>query len=144
VLSFAGGLARSGKVARAGSRIYFAGVANDEERLRLVLMRFDEDGRPDPTFGRHGRVSAALDKPARPEAIYPTPGSVLISLSRGARPLLSFDRNDHPRRLAIGARPAFATNVRTLRVGHRLMIGWNTFSRAERRSVYHLASRRFR
>jgi uncharacterized delta-60 repeat protein len=143
-LSSAGGLAKSAKVARVGSRIYLAGISNNEERLRLVLMRFDEDGHPDPTFSRHGRVSAALDKPARQEAIYPTRGGVLITLSNGARPLLSFDRNDHLRRLAIGAHPAFVTNVKTLRVGRRLIVGWNTFSRAERRLVYHLASRRLR
>jgi uncharacterized delta-60 repeat protein len=143
-LSFADGLAKSGKVTRAGSRIYFAGFSNNEERLRLVLMRFDEDGRPDPTFGRHGRLSAALDKPAWPEAIFPTRAGVLVSLSRGARPLLSFDRDDHVRRLAVGARPSFATNLKTVRAGRRLLVGWNTYSQAERRLVYHLASRPLR
>lgn len=142
-LSRADGIARSATLTRLGSRIYLAGASIDEG-LRLTLMRFDEGGRPDPTFGRHGRLTTALDDSTRPEGIFPTRAGLLVTLSRGTRPLLSFDRNHLLRRLPLGARPSFVTNVKTLRDGPRLLVGWNTYSQAEHRLVYHLASRPLR
>jgi len=143
-LARAGGLAKSATLRRAGSRIYLAGVANQQERLRLTLLRFDADGRPDRSFGHRGRLTAALHRAARPQAIVPSRNGVLVALNKGARPLLSFGRDGGVRRLPVGGRAAFVENVRALRVGDRLLLGWNSFSQAEHRQVYHLGSRPLR
>lgn len=137
-LPFAGGLAKWAKVSLAGSRIYLAGLAGQAERLRLTLMRFDANGRPDPGFGRHGRLTTALARPATAQAIVPSRRGVLVALNTGYKPLVWFARGGGVRQQAVG--PGFADNVRVLRLGKRLLLGWNVYSRTERRQVYHLAS----
>jgi uncharacterized delta-60 repeat protein len=141
-LASAGGVATSVTLRRVGSRIYLAGIASNGDRLRVVLLRFGEDGRLDPTFGRHGRRTAAIAKSAQPKAIVPSHGGVLVVLSRGARPLLSFGRDGRVRRHWVGSRPRFVADVRATRSGGRLVLGWNAFSGAIRRDVYYLARSR--
>jgi uncharacterized delta-60 repeat protein len=143
-LPFAGGFAKWAKVRLAGSRIYLAGLANQDEQLRLALMRFDANGHPDHGFGRRGRLTTSLARPARAEAIVPARTGILIVLNKGPRPLLSFGRAGAVRRLPVGDGLGFPDNVRALPVGNRLLLGWNIYSRAERRQVYHLASRPLR
>ncbi|HEX5374907.1 MAG TPA: delta-60 repeat domain-containing protein [Solirubrobacterales bacterium] len=137
----AGGVAKSVTLSRAGSRIYLAGVARDGDRLRVVLLRFDKDGRLDPTFGRHGRRTASISKSAQPKAIVPSRSGVLVVLGRGARPLLSFGRDGRVRRRWVGSRPQVVADVRAALAGGRLVLGWNAFSRALGREAYYLASR---
>jgi uncharacterized delta-60 repeat protein len=136
--SSAGGVARSLALSRVGSRIYLAGVARSGDRFRVVLLRFGENGRLDPTFGRHGRRGVSISKSAQPKAIVPSRSGVL---SRGVRPLLYFGRDGRMRRDWIGSRPRAVENVRATTSGGRLLLGWNAFSRTIRRNVYYLASR---
>jgi uncharacterized delta-60 repeat protein len=141
----AGGIAKSLTLGRVGSRIYLAGVAHNGDRFRVVLLRFDEDGRLDSTFGRHGRRTISISKSAQPKAIVPSRSGVLVVLSRGARPLLSFSRGGkRVRRHWVGSRPQAVENVRATASGGQLVLGWNAFSRAIRRNVYYLSSRSLR
>ena len=137
----AGGVATSVALRRVGSRIYLAGVVPSGDRFRVVLLRFGEDGRLDPSFGRDGRRTASISKSAQPKAIMPSRSGVLVVLSRGARPLLSFGRGGSVRRRWVGSRPQFVDDVRATTSGGRLLLGWNAFSRAIRRDVYYLARR---
>lgn len=140
-LTKVGGGARSVTISRAGSRLYLAGAVHHDERPRVVLMRFREDGRLDRGFGRHGRLTATISKPARPKAIVPSRHGVLVVLSGGVRPLLSFDRDGEVRRRSPVGHPQVVDNVRATVVGGHLALGWNEFSRAVGRDVYHLARR---
>jgi len=126
----AGGVAKSLTLSRAGSRIYLAGVANSEGHLHVVLMRFDGDGRLDPTFGHRGRLTAPISKPAQPKAIVPTSGGVLVVLSGGPRPLLSFCRDGKVRRHWVGSHSQFVSNVRAIVSRGRLVLGLNGYSYA--------------
>lgn len=132
---------RSVALARAGSRIYFAGVVRDGEKARVVLLRFRANGQLDPTFGRGGRRIASIPEPAEPKAIVPSRRGVLVVLSRGPRPLLLFGRGGKLLRQPVGHRSRSVTNVRATVSGGRLILGWNAFSQAMRRDVYHLATR---
>jgi uncharacterized delta-60 repeat protein len=135
----AGGTPQTVKLTRVGSRIYLAGVARDGDRERVVLLRFDADGRPDPTFGRHGRRTATISKSAKPTAILPTRSGTLVVLSRGPRPLLQFGRDGGVGRHWVGKRPKFVSDVRaTVSAGH-LVLGWNAFSHANRRDTFYLS-----
>lgn len=140
-LSSAGGVAKSLTLSRVGSRIYLAGVARNGDRLRVVLLRFGEDGRLDPTFDRHGRRIVSISKSAQPKAIAPSRSGVLVVLGRGARPLLLFGRDGRVRRYWVGRRAQAAEDVRATIFGGRLLLGWNAFSRTIRRNVYYLSSR---
>jgi uncharacterized delta-60 repeat protein len=140
-LARAGGVAKSVLVRRVGSRIYLAGVALEGNRYRVVLLRFGADGRPDPSFGRHGRLTAFIAKAAQPKAIVPTRGGVLVVLSRGPKPLLQFGRDGGVRRRPVGQRPQFVGDVRATVSDGQLILGWNAFSRAIRRDVYYLGRR---
>jgi uncharacterized delta-60 repeat protein len=138
LLPHSGGTAESLMLRRVGSSIYLAGVAREGDRLRVVLLRFGKDGRPDLSFGRHGRRTATIAKAAQPKAIVPMRKGVLVVLSRGPRPLLMFGRNGGVRRHSVGARPKFVTDVRaTVSDGH-LILGWNAFSYAIRRDAFYL------
>jgi uncharacterized delta-60 repeat protein len=134
----AGRVPQSVKVRRAGSHVYLAGVARDGDRLRVALLRYRADGRPDPAFGRHGRRTATISKSARPTAIVPTRRGTLVVLSRGPRPLLLFGRDGRVKRGWVGKRPRFVTDVRATVSGGRLFLGWNAFSPADRRDTFHL------
>ncbi len=142
--SNAGGGVQSMTLNRVGSRLYLAGVVHNRDRYRLVLLRFDEDGQPDLTFGRRGRRTIPISRPARPTAIAPLRSGTLVVLTKGPRPLLLLRHDGKVRRLSVGGRPRFAENVRATISGGRLLLGWNVFSRALRRSVYHLNSRPLR
>jgi uncharacterized delta-60 repeat protein len=135
----AGGIAKSVTVRRAGAHVYLAGVARDGDRMWVVLMRYRADGRPDPTFGRHGRRTATISKPAQPTAIVPTRRGTLVVLSRGPRPLLLFGRDGRMERRWIGKRPKFVTDVRATVSGGRLFLGWNAYSYANRRDASYLS-----
>ena len=139
-LPSAGGFAKSLTLGRAGSRIYLAGVVRNGDRYRVVLLRFDKDGRLDTSFSRHGRRTASISASARPEAIVPSRRGVLVVLSKGPRPLLLFGRDGEVRRQRVGGAQA-VDDVRATLSGGRLVLGWNAFSRAMRRDVYYLASR---
>ncbi len=140
-LASADGAAKSLALRRVGSRIYLAGVASNGDRFRVVLLRFGEDGRLDPTFGRHGRRTAMISKSAQPKAIVPSRNGVLVVLSKGAKPLLWFGRDGRVRRRWVGGHARAVDDVRATLSGGRLILGWNAFSRAMRRDVYYLASR---
>jgi uncharacterized delta-60 repeat protein len=135
-----GGIARSAWVSRVGSRIYLAGVVRNGERFRLVLLRLTANGRLDPAFGRGGRRIAAISEAAEPKAIMPSRGGVLVVLSRGPKPLILFGDGEVQQR-ALGGRGQFVSNVRATAFGGQLVLGWNGYSRAIRRSVYHLGRR---
>lgn len=135
------GIARSVALSRAGSRIYLAGVVRNDQRLRVVLLRLNANGRLDPTFGRNGRRIASIPEAAEPKAIVPSRSGVLVVLNRGPRPLLLFGRGGKVRHQSVGARPQFVGNVRATVSRGGLILGWNEFSRAIRRDVYYLASR---
>jgi len=128
-------------LSRVGSRIYLAGVVSNGDRLRVVLLRFGDDGRLDTSFGREGRRSAVVSEPAQPKAIVPSRSGVLVVLSKGARPLLSFSPDGRVRRHSLGGRALAVDNVRATASAGRLVLGWNAFSRAMRREVYYLATR---
>ncbi len=49
-------------------RVLAAGSAPGARRDRLALLRFDERGRPDPTFGRRGEVLRSFGNGRRPAA----------------------------------------------------------------------------
>ncbi len=137
----AGGAAKSLALSRAGSHIYLAGVAGDEERLHVVLMRFDDDGRLDRTFGNQGRLIASISNPAQPKAIVPTGGGALVVLNGGPRPLLFFARDGKVRRQPVAQHQQFVGNVRATVSRGQLILGWNAFSSAIRRNSYYLARR---
>jgi uncharacterized delta-60 repeat protein len=141
VLRNGGGTVRSVASRRAGSRLYLAAVVQDGERYRVALLRFKANGRPDPTFGRAGRRTTSIPEAAEPKAILPSPGGVLVVLSKGPRPLLSFGRKGKVRRQPVPRPQQYVSNVRATVSQGRLILGWNAFSRAIRRDVYHLASR---
>jgi uncharacterized delta-60 repeat protein len=137
----AGGVAKSLMLSRVGSRIYLAGVALHGDRYRVALLSFGANGRPDPTFGRHGRLTAGIAKSAEPKAIVPTRRGVLVVLSRGPKPLLLFGRDGRVRRQWVGRHPQFVGDVRATVSDGQLILGWNAFSKAMRRDVYYLGRR---
>jgi uncharacterized delta-60 repeat protein len=136
-LASAGGGAKSLTLSRAGSHVYLAGVAGSEEHLHLVLMRFGDDGRLDPAFGRHGRFTAPISKPAQPKAIVPTRNGVLVVLGGGPRPLITFDRDGRVRRDWPGPHPRFVSDVRAAVSRGELFLGWNGYSYATGSTVFH-------
>jgi uncharacterized delta-60 repeat protein len=136
-----GGAPLSVKVSRAGSQVYLAGVARDGDRVRLVLLRYRPDGRPDPSFGRYGRRTTTISKSARPTAIVPTRSGTLVVLRRGPRPLLLFGRDGGVKRRWVGKRPKLATDVRATVTGGRLFLGWNAPSDANPRDAFYLGRR---
>jgi uncharacterized delta-60 repeat protein len=142
--SNAGGAVESVRLDHTGSHLYLAGVVRNGDRLRVVLLRFGEDGRPDLAFGDRGRRTIAISKPAKPTAIVPVRNGTLVILNKGFRPLLLFRRDGKVRRLPVGSRARFVENVRATVSGGRLILGWNGFSHAIGRAVYHLASRPLR
>jgi uncharacterized delta-60 repeat protein len=135
-----GGTPLSVKVSRVGPHVYLAGVARDGDRVRVVLLRYRADGRPDPSFARHGRRTATISKSAQPTAIVPTRSGTLVVLSRGPRPLLLFGRHGGVERRWVGKRPKLAYDVRATVSGGRLFLGWNASS-ANRRDVFYLGRR---
>jgi uncharacterized delta-60 repeat protein len=129
-------------LARVGSHIYLAGTVGEErDHRRLVLMRFESDGRLDQSFGRRGSLDAPLTSGDHPTKILPTRDGVLVVLSGGPRPLLTFAGNGKVRRRPIGAHPRFVGDVRATASRGRLTLGWTTYSRAAKATIYHLARR---
>jgi uncharacterized delta-60 repeat protein len=127
---------------RVGSHIYLAGIVGEErDKVRVVLMRFDSDGRLDQSFGRRGSLVAPLTFAAHPTKILPTRNGVLVVLSGGPRPLLTFARDGKVRRRPIGPHPQFVGDVRATVSRDRLILGWTTYSRAAKAVIYHLARR---
>jgi uncharacterized delta-60 repeat protein len=135
------GAARSLALARRGSHIYLAGTVGESEHQRLVLMRFRSDGRLDRSFGHRGSLSASLNSGGRPMKILPSRAGVLVVLSGGRRPLLTFGRDGKVRSEPVGTRSQFVSDVRATVSGHRLLVGWTTYSHAEKALIYHLTSR---
>jgi uncharacterized delta-60 repeat protein len=129
-------------LARVGSHIYLAGTVGEERNnQRLILMRFESDGRLDRSFGRRGRLVAPLTSGGHPTRILPTRDGVLVVLSGGPRPLLTFARDGKVRRRPVGAHPQFVGDVRAAVSRGRLILGWTTFSRAAKAQIFHLAKR---
>jgi uncharacterized delta-60 repeat protein len=125
----AGGIAKSVTLSRFGSHLYLAGVAAKQVRHpHVVLMRFNDNGRLDSSFGDHGRFTAPISKPAQPKAIVRTGDGVLVVLNGGPKPLLSFGRDGKVRRDWISPQPQFVENVRATASRGRLVLGWNAFS----------------
>lgn len=129
-------------LARIGSHVYLAGtVGEDLDRRRLILMRFERDGRLDRSFGRRGHLAALLPSGDHPTKILPTRNGVLVVLSGGPQPLLTFTRDGKVRRRPVGAQPQFVGNVRATVSRGRLILGWTTYSGEEKAVIYHLARR---
>jgi uncharacterized delta-60 repeat protein len=129
-------------LARVGSHIYLAGTVGEEhDRRRLILMRFESDGRLDRSFGRRGSLLAPLTSGYPPTKILPTRDGVLVVLGGGPRPLLTFARDGKVRRRPIGAHPQFVRNLRATVSRGRLILGWTTSSHAAKAVIYHLARR---
>ncbi|HEY6730774.1 MAG TPA: delta-60 repeat domain-containing protein [Solirubrobacterales bacterium] len=140
-LTSAGGTTRSVALVRRGSHIYLAGVVGDDRRRRVVLLRFNENGRLDPSFGRNGRRTATISEPAEPKAIVPSRTGVFVVLSRGPKPLLLFRRGGKVRPQSLAPHQQFLSNARATVSRGSLILGWNAFSPAIRRDVYYLARR---
>ena len=107
--------------------------------MRVVLLRYRADGRPDPAFGRHGRRVATISRSVQPTAIVPTRSGTLVVLSRGPRPLLLFRQDGGVKRGWVGKRPRLVTDVRATVSGGRLFLSWNAFSPANRRDASYLS-----
>ena len=137
----AGGTVQSVALRRIGPYIYLAGAVDDEERHRVVLVRFDKKGHLDRTFGRRGRHTVTLSRPFQPKAILPTGKGVLVVLNQGPKPLLYFSPNGQARRRPVGPRAQYVDNLRATITHGQLVLGWNQFSRAIKRNVYYLAKR---
>jgi len=128
---------------RVGSHIYLAGTVGEErDDERVILMRFDGDGRLDRSFGRRGSLLAPrINFSAHPTKILPTRDGILVVLSGGPRPLLTFTRGGRVRRQPVGARPQRVADVRATVSGGQLILGWSVYSRAAKSEIYHLAAR---
>jgi uncharacterized delta-60 repeat protein len=135
----ADGLAKSATLSRIGSHIYLAGTVNDRGRLRVVLMRFDADGRLDTKFGDRGRFTTPIPRPAPPNAIVPTRRGVVVVLDKGATPLLFFGHDGTVRPRAVPGHSGYATDLRATVSRGQLVLGWNAYSSATRSEVPHLA-----
>jgi uncharacterized delta-60 repeat protein len=129
-------------LARLGSHIYLAGTVGEErEDERLILMRFGSDGRLDRGFGRAGRLLGPLTSGIHPTKTLPTPHGILVVLNGGSRPLVSFARDGRVRRRAIDAQSQTVDDVRATVSGDQVILGWTTYSPAEKALIYHLARR---
>jgi uncharacterized delta-60 repeat protein len=136
------GATHSLALARLGSHVYLAGTVGEErDDQRLVLMRFGSDGRRDRSFGQRGSLFGPLTSGSHPTKILTTPHGILVVLSGGLRPLVSFARDGRVRRRAIDAQPQSVSDVRATVSGDRLILGWTTYSLAEKALIYHLARR---
>jgi uncharacterized delta-60 repeat protein len=112
---------------RDGSHVYLAGcVEGSEERNRIVLMRFDRDGRLDTGFGHGGRLTAPYSRAAAPRLIVPGPTGVLVVLDIGPRPMLTFSPGGKVRRRSPGGKPQFAREIRGIAFGGRLILAWSS------------------
>jgi uncharacterized delta-60 repeat protein len=111
---------------RDGSHIYLAGCVKDgEARNRIVLMRFDRDGRLDTGFGHEGRLTAPYSRPAEPTVIVPGRNGVLVIVDIGPRPMLTFSPGGEVRRQSPGAKLQFVRRVRGTVFGGRLFLAWS-------------------
>ncbi|HEU4463275.1 MAG TPA: hypothetical protein VFR75_11850, partial [Solirubrobacterales bacterium] len=137
----AGGTVQSIALRRVGAHIYLAAAVDDEERERVVLVRFRKDGRLDRSFGSRGRRTVSLSRSGQPKAILPTPNGVLVVLNEGPKPLLFLSRNGQLHRRPVASRPQHVENVRATITGGQLVLGWNKFSREIQRHVHYLAKR---
>lgn len=124
-----------------GPHIYLAGIVRrGEERPRIMLLRFNHDGRLDPSFGRGG---LRLGPPPRSRiltAILPSPAGIVVALDSGPRPLLLFGRN-HVRRLGKITEEPSVERIHAQGLGQRLVLGWATYPNGGRDWDYHLGSR---
>ncbi|MET0557530.1 MAG: hypothetical protein ABW065_02495 [Solirubrobacterales bacterium] len=128
-------------LARIGSHIYLAGTVGEErDRQRLVLLRFESDGRLDRSFGRRGVLGAPLTLGGHPTKILPTPDGMLVVLSRGLRPLVTFGHDGEIRRRPVSDEPGIVDKVRATASRGRLILGWTTYSQDEKSEIYHLAT----
>jgi uncharacterized delta-60 repeat protein len=138
------GITRGVALRRHGSHIYLAGVVGKGGRFRVVLLRFNENGRLDPAFGRDGRRAAPIKQAAEPTAVVPMRNGVYVTLEEGPRPLLFFGRGGKVRRQ--GASP-FAghlwglDNVRATASRGRLVLGWKAYADTTLPAAYYLARR---
>jgi uncharacterized delta-60 repeat protein len=141
---FAGGDAKSLTVARVGSQIYLAGVVRrGEKRPRVVLLRFDRNGRLDRSFGRAGRRTGPYPRGAAPVAIAASRRGVFVVLDSGPRPLIWFGGDGKVRRQRVGGPRQSIGDVSAAVSGGRLGLTWATFSGATR-SVDYISSRPLR
>jgi uncharacterized delta-60 repeat protein len=136
-----GGTAKATTLRRIGSHIYLAGTVHDESGVRVVLMRFDADGRLDTGFGDDGLVSVLEPRSVVTEALLPTPRGVLVVVNQGAAPLLYFDRDGTVRPRPVPGHTGYTTNLRATASRGRLVLAWNSFSRSTRTYLPHLAVR---
>ena len=112
---------------RDGSHVYLAGCIEDSEgRNRIVLMRFDRDGRLDTGFGHEGRLTAPYSRPAEPRVIVPGRKGVLVIVDIGPRPMLTFSPGGKVRRRSPGAKPQFVREIRGIPFGGRLILAWSS------------------
>jgi uncharacterized delta-60 repeat protein len=129
-------------LAHVGSHIYLAGTIGEErDRQRLVLLRFEGDGRLDWSFGHRGILWAPLSLGGHPTKILPTRAGILVVLSRGLRPLLTFGREGEIRRRPVAHEPGIVSDVRAAAYHGRLILGWTTYSHEEKSEIYHLTTR---
>jgi uncharacterized delta-60 repeat protein len=135
------GITESVALHRRGSRIYFAGVARQGKRLRVVLLRFNEDGSLDPAFGRGGRQVAPIKRATEPTAIVPVRNGTYVVLDEAQRPLLFFGRQGKVRHLPVGYEQRLISNVRATVSRGRLVLGWHAYSPTIERYAYYLTRR---
>ncbi len=129
-------------MSRIGRWIYVAGTIGDENaKGDLVLMRFDRNGHLDRSFGRDGRIVDPLAIWAHPVNVIPTPQGPLVVLGGGKRPLVTFTRGGKVRSRPVSGAPGFVSDVRAAVSGDELILGWVTYSRADKAEVYHLTRR---
>jgi uncharacterized delta-60 repeat protein len=130
---------KSMAVQRVGSKIYLAGTFGDEGGRGVVLARFDLQGHPDKSYGRSGRITAAVEASSPPTAILRTGAGILVALEKGRRPLLTFSADGKVRRRAVGSRPQRVDDVQATLAQGRLVVGWLPYGAQVERPPYHLA-----
>lgn len=128
-------------MSRAGSGLYFAGVAQHDGHYRVELFRFDASGRPDRSFGNDGRRVASIAEGAEPTAVVPEPRGVYVALAQGVKPLVFFPFHGRAREEPVGRRPLRVSDVVATTSGRKLVLGWNGSLRAGEESRYHLSER---
>jgi uncharacterized delta-60 repeat protein len=134
----AGGPAKSMTLSRAGSHIYLAGLVGKREDQDLVVMRLDQDGHVEMSFGRNGRRIAPLAHKAQPLKVLPTRRGVLVVLSAGLRPLVAFGRDGKVSERPVGTSPQYVEDVRAAVADGHLVVGWNGYVRSLGHQIHYL------
>jgi uncharacterized delta-60 repeat protein len=137
------GLTREVALARTGSRIYLAGIARNDDRFRLALLKFRPDGTPAAGFAKARQRTVAVPPRLQPEAVIAAGGEALVVLNEGRRPLVTFSPSGKVRREAVAGAPSRLREVRGVRCGDRVLVGGTAYLPESARYAYLLTSRAF-